>query len=126
MVHDAPHPRRRAGKLLCEALRQSAARSKLTKPSSAARPATCTAERQRRITGTGGKDKTIVMGMLQRGGKVRPWSFQTASDLLCKQIVRDHVEPGCRYTPMSRLLSGTRLTYVHEIINHAKPTFAAM
>jgi transposase-like protein len=29
------------------------------------------AQRRRRITGTGGKDKTAVMGILQRGGKVR-------------------------------------------------------
>ena len=28
-------------------------------------------KRQRRITGTGGKDKTAVMGLLERGGKVR-------------------------------------------------------
>jgi len=28
-------------------------------------------KRQRRITGTGGKDKTAVMGILERGGKVR-------------------------------------------------------
>src|SRR6266567_4303261 len=27
--------------------------------------------RARKITGTGGKDKAIVVGMLQRGGKVR-------------------------------------------------------
>jgi hypothetical protein len=27
--------------------------------------------RARKITGTGGKDKTIVMGILERGGKVR-------------------------------------------------------
>src|SRR5260370_27129885 len=29
------------------------------------------AKRARKITGTGGKDKVIVMGMLERGGKVR-------------------------------------------------------
>src|SRR2546428_5318405 len=29
------------------------------------------AKRERRITGTGGKDKTIVMGMVERGGNVR-------------------------------------------------------
>ena len=29
------------------------------------------AQRKRRITGTGGKDKTAVMGILERGGKVR-------------------------------------------------------
>jgi hypothetical protein len=29
------------------------------------------AERKRRITGTGGKDKTAVLGILERGGKIR-------------------------------------------------------
>jgi hypothetical protein len=29
------------------------------------------AKRERRITGTGGKDKTAVMGIMERGGKVR-------------------------------------------------------
>ena len=28
-------------------------------------------ERKRRITGTGTKDKTAVMGILERGGKIR-------------------------------------------------------
>jgi hypothetical protein len=29
------------------------------------------AQRKRRITGTGGKDKSIAFGMLERGGQVR-------------------------------------------------------
>jgi hypothetical protein len=29
------------------------------------------AQRKRRITGTGGKDKTAALGVLERGGKVR-------------------------------------------------------
>jgi hypothetical protein len=29
------------------------------------------AKREQRITGTGGKDKTVVMGMIERGGEVR-------------------------------------------------------
>ena len=28
-------------------------------------------KRERRITGTGGKDKTAVMGIMERGGRVR-------------------------------------------------------
>jgi hypothetical protein len=28
-------------------------------------------KREKKITGTGGKDKTMVMGILERGGKVR-------------------------------------------------------
>lgn len=37
-------------------------------------------ERKRRLTGAGGKDKTAVMGILERGGKVRtPQKERTAS-----------------------------------------------
>ena len=42
-------------------------------------------KRERRITGTGGKDKTIVFGALERGGKIRTLpSSPTVSVLLCK------------------------------------------
>ena len=35
-------------------------------------------KRKRRITGTGGKDKTVVMGVLQRGARYALPSFRTA------------------------------------------------
>lgn len=34
------------------------------------------AQRKRRITGTGGKDKVAVLGMLERGGKVRTTGYR--------------------------------------------------
>jgi hypothetical protein len=37
-------------------------------------------ELQRRITGTGGTDKTAVMGMLERGGKVRTMVYFYGGD----------------------------------------------
>ena len=42
------------------------------------------AQRKRRITGTGGKDKTAVMGILQRGGRFAPSWFRTARRKPCK------------------------------------------
>ena len=36
-------------------------------------------KRERRITGTGGKDKAIVLGTLERGGKVRSPLWTIAS-----------------------------------------------
>ena len=42
-------------------------------------------ERERRITGTGGKDKTAVMSILERGGKIRTagrqWYRRQARDV---------------------------------------------
>ena len=73
---------------------------KPTKPSSAARLATCTHRNgQRRITGTGGKDKTAVMGILERGQDGEPSKVRTAvvpnrkKDALQAEV-RKHVEAG--------------------------------
>jgi len=41
-------------------------------------------ERKRRITGTGTKDKTAVMGILERGGKVRAAVVPSRRRLSCK------------------------------------------
>ncbi len=49
-------------------------------------------KRQRRITGTGGKDKTAVMGMLERGGKVRTAIIPNRK----KSALQDEVKNACR------------------------------
>src|ERR1039457_2719980 len=41
-------------------------------------------KRERRITGTGGKDKTIVFGALERGGKVRTMVVAAGREAPCK------------------------------------------
>src|SRR5271165_3170232 len=51
-------------------------------------------ERQRRITGTGGKDKTAVMGILQRGGKVRAMVVPNRKKHALQTEVKRHVEAG--------------------------------
>ncbi len=50
--------------------------------------------RKRRITGTGGKDKTAVLGMLERKGKVRTAVIEDRKKRTLQPKVREHVEAG--------------------------------
>lgn len=52
------------------------------------------AERKRRITGTGGKDKTAVLGIVERGGKVRTVVVPNRKKKALQFEVRKHVEAG--------------------------------
>src|SRR5579884_3195462 len=52
------------------------------------------ARRARKITGTGGKDKTIVMGMMERGGKVRTVVIDNRRKHEVQKQVREHIEAG--------------------------------
>ena len=49
------------------------------------------ATRKRRITGTGGKDKTVVMGIVERGGQVRTAVIPTRKKGALQDEVRKHV-----------------------------------
>jgi transposase-like protein len=51
-------------------------------------------KRQRRITGTGGKDKTAVMGILERGGEVRTVVVGSRRRTVLQAEVKKHVEAG--------------------------------
>src|SRR5829696_4273425 len=50
--------------------------------------------RDRKITGTGGKDKTMVLGALERGGKVRATVVGGRSRSTLQAFVRENVEEG--------------------------------
>src|SRR6266496_2469807 len=52
------------------------------------------AQRKRRITGTGGKDKTAVMGILQRDGTVRTVVIDNRKKKTLHAEVNKHVEAG--------------------------------
>src|SRR5664279_126812 len=52
------------------------------------------AKRERVITGTGGKDKTAVMGILERGGKVRATVVPNRRKTVLQEEVRKHVTAG--------------------------------
>src|SRR5437660_450830 len=51
-------------------------------------------ERKRRITGTGGKDKTAVVGILERGGKIRASVVPSRRRKVLQDEVRKHVTAG--------------------------------
>ena len=78
------------------------------------------AVKKRRITGTGGKDKAKVMGMLERGGKVRTVIIETRKKHELHANVRQHVEAGSAlYSDELRSYNGLEGDYAHMVINHA-------
>jgi transposase-like protein len=77
-------------------------------------------ERKRRITATGGKDKTAVMGILERGGKVRTVVVPDRRKGTLQTEVRKHVEAGAAlYTDALLSYEGLESEYAHEVIDHA-------
>ena len=78
------------------------------------------AKRARRITGTGTKDKTAVMGILQRGGKVRTKVVPNRRKSALQAEVRKHVEAGSAlYTDALLSYNGLAGDYAHEVVDHA-------
>jgi transposase-like protein len=78
------------------------------------------AQRRRRITGTGTKDKTAVMGFLERGGKVRTMVVPNRRKHALQGEVKKHVEAGAAlYTDALQSYSGLDAHYAHEVIDHA-------
>ncbi len=79
-----------------------------------------TEKRKRRITGTGGKDKTAVMGILERGGKVRTSVIGNRKKQTLQSEVRKHVEAGSAlYTDALLSYDGLEGEYAHQVIDHA-------
>ena len=77
-------------------------------------------ERKRRITGTGTKDKTAVMGILQRGGKVRANVVPNRKRHALQAEVRKHVEAGSAlYTDALLSYQGLEAEYAHQVVDHA-------
>ncbi len=76
--------------------------------------------RARKITGTGGKDKTIVMGILERGGKVRTKVVPNRRKGQVQSEIRKHVEAGSNvYTDALKSYEGLA-EYAHQVIDHAE------
>jgi transposase-like protein len=77
-------------------------------------------KRERRITGTGGKDKTAVMGLLERGGKVRTKVIGSRKKKELQAEVRKHVEAGAAlYTDALPSYEGLASEYAHQVVDHA-------
>ena len=77
-------------------------------------------KRERVITGTGGKDKTVVMGMLERGGNVRAMVVDNRRKKELQKQVREHVEAGAAiFSDELKSYDGLESDYQHAVINHA-------
>jgi len=78
------------------------------------------AKRERVITGTGGKDKTAVMGMVERGGKVRLQVVENRRKNELQSQVREHVEAGSAiFTDQLKSYDGLERDFQHQVIDHA-------
>src|SRR3984957_20544387 len=78
------------------------------------------AQRRRRITGTGGKDKTPVLGIMERGGKVRTMVIPNRKKRTLQTEVKKHVEAGSAlYTDFLLSYEGLEGEYAHQVIDHA-------
>jgi transposase-like protein len=77
------------------------------------------AKRERVITGTGGKDKTIVMGVLERGGEVRATVVPTRRKNPVQSHIREHVLAGSAiFTDALKSYEGLT-EFQNDVIDHA-------
>jgi transposase-like protein len=73
-----------------------------------------------KITGTGGNDKTMVVGVLQRGGKVRANVINSRKKQTLQAHVKAHVEPGAEiFTDALKSYEGLNPEFVHQVVDHA-------
>lgn len=78
------------------------------------------ATKKRRITGTGGKDKTIVFGMVERGGKVKTEVVSSRKRESLPPEIRKHVEAGSAlYSDALLSYRGLAADYAHQVIDRA-------
>lgn len=78
-------------------------------------------ERKRRITATGTKDKTAVMGILERGGKVRATVVPNRKRTALQEQVRKHVTAGSAlYSDALKSYIGLEVDYAHQVVDHAE------
>lgn len=77
-------------------------------------------KRERRITGTGGRDKTAVMGFLERGGQIKTAVVPNRKTGAIQGNVRKHVEAGAAlYTDALMSYRGLGAEYAHAVVDHA-------
>lgn len=76
-------------------------------------------KRAKRITGTGGKDKTAVLGILERGGKVRTKVVENTKKKTLQSELREHVLAGSAlFTDALKSYDGLD-EFQHEVVDHA-------
>lgn len=78
------------------------------------------AKRAEKITGTGGKDKVVVMGMMERGGSVRAMVLDNRKKKTLQSNVKEHIEAGAAiFTDELKSYDGLESEFQHQVINHA-------
>ena len=71
-------------------------------------------------TGTGGKDKAMVQGIVERGGKVKAMVVGSRRKKDLQKNVRDHVEAGSAiFSDSLKSYQGLGAEYQHAVIDHA-------
>jgi len=76
--------------------------------------------RDEKITGTGGMDKTMVVGILERGGKVRATVTESRRKKSLQAHVRENIEPGAEvFTDALKSYEGLDDQYLHQVVDHA-------
>jgi len=77
-------------------------------------------KRARRIKAHGPKDKTIVVGVLERGKKIHTSVVPNTKRHTLQGIVREHVQPGANVvSDASPSYVGLHKDYEHQVIDHA-------
>ncbi len=77
--------------------------------------------RKRKITGTGGKDKTVVLGVRQRDGEMRAAVAANRKRDTLHSYVGEHVELGTAvYTDALESYSGLSHDFEHATVDHAE------
>lgn len=79
------------------------------------------AKRKKVVNGRGATGKTVVMGTLERGGKVKTHVTAERDKKTLHGKINDHVEPGA-HVMRDELISywGLEENYTHSVINHAE------
>ena len=76
-------------------------------------------ERARKVTGTGGKDKTAVLGIMERGGKVVTKVIDNTKKKTLQKEVREHALAGSAlFTDALKSYEGLD-EFQHEVVDHA-------
>jgi len=77
-------------------------------------------KRAEKITSTGGKDKEIAFGMVERGGKVVTGHVGSRTTKELQVIIRDRVEAGAAiFSDELKSYDGLENEYQHAVIDHA-------
>ena len=77
-------------------------------------------KRAKKITGTGGKDKAIVFGMLERGGRAKATVVDRRNREALHGEIRKHVRAGSSiFSDELKSYNGLATDYEHSVINHA-------